>query len=38
VGHALSRRIVEGVHGGRIALLDGRSGGATFHIRLPSTR
>ena len=36
VGLALSRRIVEGVHGGRIDLLDGRSGGATFQIRLPA--
>lgn len=34
VGLALSRRIVEGVHGGRIELLDG-TGGATFQIRLP---
>ena len=38
VGLALSRRIVEGVHGGRIALLDGRGGGATFQIRLPAGR
>lgn len=36
VGLALSRRIVEGVHGGRIVLLDGRGGGATFQIRLPA--
>jgi signal transduction histidine kinase len=36
VGLALSRRIVEGVHGGRIELLDGRAGGATFEIRLPA--
>jgi signal transduction histidine kinase len=36
VGLALSRRIVEGVHGGRIVLLDGRTGGATFQIRLPA--
>ena len=36
VGLALSRRIVEGVHGGRIELLDGRDGGATFHVRLPT--
>jgi two-component sensor histidine kinase len=36
VGLALSRRIVEGVHGGRIELLDGRDGGATFQVRLPS--
>jgi signal transduction histidine kinase len=34
VGLALSRRIVEGVHRGRIELLDG-SGGATFQVRLP---
>jgi signal transduction histidine kinase len=38
VGLALSRRIVEGVHGGRIVLLDGRGGGATFQIRLPASR
>jgi len=37
VGLALSRRIVEGVHGGRIVLLDTRGGGATFQVRLPST-
>lgn len=36
VGLALSRRIVEGVHGGRIELLEGRNGGATFRVRLPS--
>ena len=36
VGLALSRRIVEGVHRGRIELLDGRSGGATFQLRLPA--
>ncbi len=36
VGLALSRRIVEGVHGGRIQLLDGRPEGATFVIRLPA--
>jgi signal transduction histidine kinase len=36
VGLALSRRIVEGVHGGRIELLDGRTPGATFEIRLPA--
>jgi signal transduction histidine kinase len=36
VGLALSRRIVEGVHGGRIELgVDGEPG-ATFHIHLPS--
>lgn len=34
VGLALSRRIVEGVHRGRIELLDG-SDGTTFQIRLP---
>jgi len=34
VGLALSRRIVEGVHGGRIELLDGGDG-TTFQIRLP---
>ena len=36
VGLALSRRIVEGVHGGRIELLDTRGGGATFQLRLPA--
>jgi signal transduction histidine kinase len=36
VGLALSRRIVEGVHGGRIELGDDGSGGATFHVRLPT--
>lgn len=36
VGLALTRRIVEGVHRGRIELLDGRAGGATFEIRLPA--
>lgn len=35
VGLALSRRIVEGVHKGRIGLLDTPGGGATFQIRLP---
>jgi signal transduction histidine kinase len=34
VGLALSRRIVEGVHQGRIELLDGGDG-TTFQIRLP---
>ncbi len=34
VGLALSRRIVEGVHRGRIELLEG-TGGTTFQIRLP---
>ena len=36
VGLALSRRIIEGVHQGRIELLDERPWGATFEIRLPS--
>jgi len=37
VGLALSRRIVEGVHKGRIALADAGVGeGATFLIRIPS--
>jgi signal transduction histidine kinase len=36
VGLALSRRIVEGVHKGRIELLEGRDGGATFQVRLPT--
>ncbi len=35
VGLALTRRIVEGVHKGRIELGDEGSGGATFHIHLP---
>ncbi len=35
VGLALSRRIVEGVHGGRIALLDTPERGATFSVKLP---
>lgn len=34
VGLALSRRIVEGVHNGRIELLEGMEG-TTFQIRLP---
>jgi signal transduction histidine kinase len=34
VGLTLSRRIVEGVHRGRLELLDG-TGGATFQVRLP---
>lgn len=34
VGLALSRRIIHGVHRGRIELLDG-TGGATFQVRLP---
>ncbi|HSM06170.1 MAG TPA: HAMP domain-containing sensor histidine kinase [Longimicrobiales bacterium] len=36
VGLALSRRIVEGVHKGRIELLDGAGSGATFLIYLPA--
>ena len=36
VGLALSRRIVEGVHKGRIELGDEGSGGAVFHIHLPT--
>ncbi len=36
VGLALSRRIVEGVHKGRIELLDGVGSGATFLIYLPA--
>ena len=35
VGLALSRRIVEGVHGGRIQLLDTAERGATFLVKLP---
>lgn len=35
VGLALSRRIVEGVHNGRIELLE-TTGGTTFQIRLPA--
>jgi len=35
VGLALTRRIVQGLHGGRIQLLDGPEGGATFQVRLP---
>ncbi len=38
VGLTLARRIVEGVHGGRIGLTDSELGGATFGIRLPRTR
>lgn len=37
VGLALSRRIVEGVHGGRIELLDSRRG-ASFRVKLPAAR
>ena len=36
VGLALSRRIIEGVHNGRIELLDGSTSGATFLIYLPA--
>jgi signal transduction histidine kinase len=36
VGLALARRIVEGVHGGRIELVDGRARGAVFELRLPA--
>ena len=36
VGLALSQRIVERVHRGRIELLDTRGGGATFRVRLPA--
>jgi signal transduction histidine kinase len=35
VGLALSRRIVEGVHGGRIECCDDGGPGATFQIHLP---
>jgi signal transduction histidine kinase len=35
VGLALTRRIVQGVHGGRIDLIEGRGRGATFQVRLP---
>jgi signal transduction histidine kinase len=35
VGLALSRRIIEGVHGGRIELLEA-SEGTTFEINLPT--
>jgi len=35
VGLALTRRIVEGVHGGRIELLDGWGEGTTIQVRLP---
>jgi signal transduction histidine kinase len=38
VGLALSRRIVQGVHKGRIELGEEGQGGATFHIRLPLAR
>jgi signal transduction histidine kinase len=36
VGLALSQRIIERVHRGRIELLDTRGGGATFRVRLPA--
>ena len=36
VGLALARRIVEGVHRGRIEHLDTPGGGATFMVRLPA--
>lgn len=35
VGLALTRRIVEGVHGGKIELLDRWERGVTFQVRLP---
>ncbi len=35
VGLALTRRIVEGVHGGTVELGEDEGEGATFHIRLP---
>jgi signal transduction histidine kinase len=38
VGLTLSRRIIEGVHNGRISLLDAAGGGALFNITLPSAR
>jgi len=38
LGLALSRRIVEGVHKGRIELGDEGPKGATFHIHLPAFR
>ena len=37
VGLALSRRIVEGVHKGRIELGEEEGPGATFHLHLPSS-
>lgn len=37
VGLALSRRIVEGVHKGRLELGDDEGPGATFHLYLPSS-
>ena len=38
VGLALSRRIIERAHQGRIHLLDNEEGGAIFDIRLPASR
>lgn len=38
VGLALTRRIVEGVHKGRINLGEDDGPGATFHLHLPSAR
>jgi signal transduction histidine kinase len=38
VGLALTRRIIRGVHGGRVELVEGRGRGATFQIRLPVAR
>lgn len=35
VGLALTRRIVEGVHGGRVELLDGWGEGTTIQVKLP---
>jgi signal transduction histidine kinase len=37
VGLALSRRIIEGVHKGRIELGEDDGTGATFHFHIPST-
>ncbi|HEX7050268.1 MAG TPA: HAMP domain-containing sensor histidine kinase [Longimicrobiales bacterium] len=36
VGLALTRRIVEGLHGGRITHRPGRDGGSVFEIELPA--
>ena len=38
VGLTLSRRIIEGVHKGRISLLDAAGGGALFNVMLPAAR
>ena len=38
VGLTLSRRIIEGVHKGRITLLDAAGGGALFNVTLPLAR